>query len=332
MKDEKGNIRQVFLIPNSESPKTVPPVFSFPCPGLLSGCRGFTLLELLVVCAILATLSIVAVAGYSNVLDESNDRLVRTEMQEIAKAIRQFKADTGYYPKTGPFALAIDNGSVTNGGMPGYIVSTSAALTDDEKRRWFYSPANLYQLTTSTSPLSGITPAHQLAEWDPETGRGWRGPYLKGFKDLYVDIGDDINGTSYTASPTYASGIPDHDPLAGNDIPDVMGVADSFEHSPEDSGGSEVDETMLDWSMHRRRLSSESENPSNPTYYPGRENGLRSKWGRPYLVFGLDQTTLSIGSDKIPGPVIISMGPNGYYDEGVYDPDNKKDDIVLTVN
>lgn len=291
-----------------------------PGPGVCPGCRGFTLLELLVVCAILASLSVVAVGGYTKVLDESNDRLVRTEMQEIAKAIRQFKADTGYYPKTGPFALKLDDGNVPDSGMPGYIGSSSASLSDDEKRRWFYSPANLYQLTYATSPLAGS--GHQLETWDPETGRGWRGPYLKGFQDMYVDIGDDINGTSTGTDPTYASGDDSEDPLCGNDIPDVMGIADPFDHSPEDDGGSAVDNTMLDWSMHRRRLSGESTDPTDSDYYPGRENGLRSKWGRPYLVFDWDQDT---------GPKIISMGPNGIYDEGVYDPGNKKDDIVLIV-
>ncbi len=302
---------------------------------ILSDCRGFSLLELLVVVGILASISFISLGGYAKVLDDSNDRLARTEMQQIAKALAQFKADTGYYPKTGPFGLAdcVDSGQVVDDGLPEYIQAIEATGSDsivDQKCRWFYSPANLYQLTAVTSPLTGS--GSPLKTWDPETGRGWRGPYLKGFKDGYVDISDSINGTDDDElAQGDIEGTPLDDSSEDYDIPDVIGVADPFEFGEKEAGGSGVDDTLLDWSLYRRRLSDESDDPDDDDYYEGRENGTRSRWGRPYLVFGLDQTDMDIGGAKNPGPVIISMGPNGEFDHGEYDPDNNTDDILLYV-
>ncbi len=230
------------------------------------GRQGFTLLELLVIVAILAAVAFVAGSTFLGVREQANDQLVHTEMQEIAKAIRRFRQDTGYYPKTGPFDLQAYGGSVPYTGLPASAGSDNAA-----RDLWFYSPANFHQLLSRTSPLNGT--GHQLASWDPETGRGWRGPYLQGHGDGFLDIRDGIN------SGTTPAGSLSGDPLAGNNVPDVEGVADPFEHRAVNVGG----DTLLDWSATA--------------------NGAeREVWGRPYLVFGLDAS-----------PRIVSMGPDGVY-------------------
>lgn len=256
--------------------------------------QGFTLLELLVTVAILAATAFIATSTFMGVSEHANDQLVRVEMQEIAKAIRQFKQDTGYYPKTGPFEIDLADtgaGEVTDACLPSYLSS----LSNDEKERWFYSPANFYQLITSTSPLNGTT--HQLEKWNSETGRGWRGPYLNGFAEGYLDIRDGINGT-IGGSPTALAGNKAGDPIVGTNIPDVEGIADPFEYRAEKDGGN----TLLDWSA---------------THSGGTE---REVWGRPYLVFDWDTK-----------PWIMSMGPDGNFENGEYDPDNNKDDIVLNI-
>lgn len=266
---------------------------------------GFSLLEMMVVISLLAATAYVATGAYTHFLDHADEQLVYSEMQEIAKAIRQFKQDTGYYPKEGPFALQLlttDPGNVTKTMLPNYIGNTSEGLTNDEISRWFYSPANLYQLTTDTSPLSGSS--HQLKEWNPETGRGWRGPYLSGFRDGYVDIRDGISSSNSPA------GNKDGDPLSGNNIPDVVGIADPFVQKYETISGN----TLLDWSRNRRRMSTES------TTDPDRLEV--EKWGRPYLVFDLDTK-----------PWLVSFGPNGNFDNGEFnaDPNIDKDDITLNI-
>lgn len=206
--------------------------------------RGFTLLELLVVIAILTAVAFVASGTFRGVQTQADDAHVRVEMQEIAKALRQFKADTGYYPKTGPFALAADGGKVDYDVLP-----ETAGANDAARKRWFYSPANFDQLLTRTSPLDGT--GHQLEKWNPETGRGWRGPYLQGFSDGLVSVGNDINDTGNTAA-----GNETGHPAEGDIIGNIPGIADPFEHKR--SGN------YLVWSLDS------------------------DKWGRPYLLFNLD--------------------------------------------
>lgn len=239
----------------------------------VGGQKGFTLLELLVVVAILAATAFVATGTFSGVAEHAEERLVRAEMQQIVQALRQFKQDTGYYPKEGPFALGATAGQeVTDADLAAVTHSGGSAA---ERTRWFNSPANFYQLL-----VGPLLSAHVqgLEQWNAETGRGWRGPYLSGFRDGFVDIGDDIN--------------PDQNGSAGNPatvavsaVPDVDGLADPFNQRPVAGGGSEVDSTLLDWSSRAR---------------PNRTE--LSRWGNPYLLLTIDGVR-----------TLVSMGPDGIY-------------------
>jgi prepilin-type N-terminal cleavage/methylation domain-containing protein len=226
------------------------------CGGRISSQTGFTLIELLVVISILAAVAFIAGGAMSGVREQSAEQLVRSEMQQIAAAIRQFRQDTGYYPKTGPFAL----GGVV---QPSNAPAGPAALA-----LWFYSPANFYQLFENPLPA-----ANPLASWDAETGRGWRGPYLQGFAEGFVDIRSGINNGTPAG---YSAG----DPLGGSNIPDVEGIADPFEHRPVIESG----DTLLDWSA-------------------GPGGVERQVWGRPYLLFDLDSKPrlISMGPDGVYG-------------------------------
>lgn len=108
--------------------------------------QGFTLIELLVVVSILAALAgltSVAVGGYQQ---ESEEKLTRIEMQRIANAIRRFKVDTGYWPKT-------ETGLTYTYAVPEENV-----------------PANFSFLFTKPTVL--------MPGWNPEYAIGWHGPYI----------------------------------------------------------------------------------------------------------------------------------------------------------
>ncbi|MGE9292170.1 MAG: type II secretion system protein [Puniceicoccales bacterium] len=247
------------------------------------GRGGFTLLELLVVVSILAVVAFIATGTFRGVSEDANDRLVHSEMQAIVKAVRQFKADTGYYPKTGPFAREDEGGEVTNG-----ILNSNYGVSAADAERWFYSPANFYQLLSPVSPLVGT--GHALEEWDADSGRGWRGPYLQGYQDGYVNLHDGINDGTPTADG-YQAG----DPLSGNAISNIPGIADPFEAKPQSSA--------MQW-----RLTA--------------DGAPRDKWGRPYLLL------------KVDGRLsVVSMGPDGFYDQAEQSegPDDDIYDIVLPV-
>ncbi len=60
--------------------------------------RGFTMIELIVVMAILATLLTMAVPRYFHSLDRSKEVALRQTLAATRQAIDQFHADTGQYP------------------------------------------------------------------------------------------------------------------------------------------------------------------------------------------------------------------------------------------
>jgi general secretion pathway protein G len=61
--------------------------------------RGFTLLELLVVMAIIATLLTIAVPRYFLSLERSKEAVLRQDLATMRESIDRFYGDTGHYPQ-----------------------------------------------------------------------------------------------------------------------------------------------------------------------------------------------------------------------------------------
>jgi prepilin-type N-terminal cleavage/methylation domain-containing protein len=116
--------------------------------------RGFTLIELLVVVSILAALAGITSVAMDGYQQDSEEKLTRVEMQRISNAIRRFKADTGYWPKT-----------------------ESTPYTYDKHA----DPANFGFLFSQTGT--------SIPSWTPEYTIGWHGPYvnLDAIKTIIVD-------------------------------------------------------------------------------------------------------------------------------------------------
>ncbi len=62
--------------------------------------RGFTLLELLVVMAIIATLLTIAVPRYFRSLERSKEAVLAQDLASLRESIDKFYGDTGKYPPT----------------------------------------------------------------------------------------------------------------------------------------------------------------------------------------------------------------------------------------
>jgi len=62
--------------------------------------RGFTLLELLVVMAIIATLLTIAVPRYVRSLQRSREAVLMQDLTSLRESIDKFYGDTGKYPAT----------------------------------------------------------------------------------------------------------------------------------------------------------------------------------------------------------------------------------------
>lgn len=175
--------------------------------------RGFTLIELLVVTGILATLAYLAWGGQSGIQSRAEDEVARAEILRLADALRRFRADTGYYPGQGPFALAAPGTSEDAGGactpVGGVRRSWAQPATDADRDAWFISPANL-ALLFGAPALCQNHPQASLQGWDADTRRGWHGPYLDVSARAWVDHGDGFNIADGSGNP-----------LAGNKVLDI---------------------------------------------------------------------------------------------------------------
>ena len=298
--------------------------------------QGFTLLEMLVTVSILAAVSFIATSALDSAYDDTRIKLTRSEMMEIAKAIKQFKQDTGHYPKEGPFQLLGNDGD--NSGIhtcDDDVANSTGGIDPNETipgfvitQEWFDSPANLMQLL-ERPVICNNHPLKMLETWNPNTGRGWRGPYLTNNLE-FVDIGNAL-ASNGEGDPIELS-IIDPSRLEG-----IRAIADPFDQNPvvPDTGNdcseniANTTPCLMDWRPKR------DDNDSNDSDGDVAFN----KYGRPYLYFidSSDADTNDIPDvvDNIEGceavPCLLSMGPNGYIQANGENAHTENDDIVINL-
>lgn len=72
----------------------------------MSGKEGFTLIEMLVVMVIIATLLTIAVPRYFRSLERSREAVLRQDLATLRESIDNFYGDTGKFPET--LAVLVD--------------------------------------------------------------------------------------------------------------------------------------------------------------------------------------------------------------------------------
>jgi prepilin-type N-terminal cleavage/methylation domain-containing protein len=133
---------------------------------------GFTLLELLLVIALLSVTAGIMVQGYEGVQDQGRYDATRFEMAELRKALLQFRRDSGSndFPGQGIYECTDAANDNPAGVNPDMVFPEEAGITDAKKIAWCQSPANFWMLFAQ--PGSGF-------DWNFDTHRGWHGPYLQ---------------------------------------------------------------------------------------------------------------------------------------------------------
>lgn len=159
--------------------------------------NGFTLLELLVVIFLIGLITTVGMVSYEGVQDESMVDVTKFEMQELKKALLQFRVDNrafpcGVYPVDGEDVRPYELDEVN---MVAYADLPTAPANGLQKKAWCNgtttSPENNalqmlmkfpYVVSDAAVYTGVIKTLHPL--WDANTKRGWRGPYLSSVEVL----------------------------------------------------------------------------------------------------------------------------------------------------
>jgi prepilin-type N-terminal cleavage/methylation domain-containing protein len=143
--------------------------------------RGFTLIELTVVLAVIVTLALILTPSITNFINDARTTRSQKDAQTVATAVTQFYKDNGFFPQW----------STANAGGPGLAADKVDVLV---------GPGNTPTVASANTWTTGTTDAliDQLMSDAPgytmktaTTTFGWNGPYLSS------DIGADAWNNRY---------------------------------------------------------------------------------------------------------------------------------------
>jgi prepilin-type N-terminal cleavage/methylation domain-containing protein len=130
--------------------------------------RGFTLIELTVVLAVIVTLALVLTPSITNFINDSRVARSRSDTGTLAASVTQFYKDNGFFPQW----------SLSNGGGPG-LPADKVDLLISPGNIPGVAVANLWT-TGTTSQLAELlmTNAPGYVTRTTTSQFGWNGPYL----------------------------------------------------------------------------------------------------------------------------------------------------------
>ena len=143
-------------------------MFGFRTTTTAKSPKGFTLIELTVVLAVIVTLALVLTPSIANFINDSRSARARSDCQTIASAVMQFYRDTGFYPAW----------KQSRNGGPGLpqnklqlLVSPGNVALEDQSSGWTTGTAGLM-----SEQLVSDIPGYTLRT--PTSQSGWNAPYV----------------------------------------------------------------------------------------------------------------------------------------------------------
>jgi prepilin-type N-terminal cleavage/methylation domain-containing protein len=146
----------------------------FPSP-LLRRSRGFSLIEILVVIALIGILAGIITAALNSTRDKGKRAKAQTELRHVRNGVLLLEFDTGKWP---------------NGCTPGAIGATMEVDLDSTNAGLLSFPAGAEFGTVTTDAV-----ANPDCEWDQQDFALWTGPYTQ--------FGNDPWGNAYQFDPDY---------------------------------------------------------------------------------------------------------------------------------
>ena len=105
--------------------------------GLRNGEKGFTLVELLVVVAILGIIAVIAIPQYMNYISSTNQKTADTALEQFGILLETVRADTGSFPANGTYSYTEDS----SGGV---VTDTISTILPDFRPRGLAASASFY--------------------------------------------------------------------------------------------------------------------------------------------------------------------------------------------
>lgn len=97
--------------------------------------KGFTLIELMVVIAIILILALIAIPAYRNMQDRARKSRVQSDLRTLANALQMFFTDWNLYPvQTTAARLASTNAGAELMGVSGATVNVTGAVSATGER------------------------------------------------------------------------------------------------------------------------------------------------------------------------------------------------------
>jgi len=133
--------------------------------------RGFTLIELTVVLAVIVTLALILTPSISNFINDSRTARTRADAQTIVSAIVQFEKDNGFFPQ---WKVAVAGGPGTAANKLDLLISPGNTPMENPQTLWTTSPA----ARTDTLANQWMANAAGYTLKTCSSRFGWNGPYV----------------------------------------------------------------------------------------------------------------------------------------------------------
>jgi general secretion pathway protein G len=148
---------------------------------------GFTVVELLIVMAIMSTLAAIAIYHYRILIEQTEEIRAKSDIEAIAKRIDEFKQENGRYPESlgelegGPF--------VDPWGNPYQYVNIATAVKGHWRKDRNNNPINSFYDLWSNGPDGVSVKQIRGGEARDDIIRAWDGQFIGSGQEL-----DDLYG------------------------------------------------------------------------------------------------------------------------------------------